>query len=225
MQWLCNGPSAAGLDHTSPQASTRRGAVVLQAAGSGGVPRRAAGVPRPGFRRRRRWCAAADRAERVGQIDAAAAVGGAAAAGGRDADVGRCGCIGRSAGACAARGLCRAPGRGEAGTDRRREPAVRGAAERRRRARCLGRGRAGGARAIFPRGCCRRDSGVGWRWPGWCCREAPLWLLDEPTLGLDAASVDRFGAMLDAHRAGGGMAVAATHLPLPVGEAAELVLG
>jgi heme exporter protein A len=54
---------------------------------------------------------------------------------------------------------------------------------------------------------------------------APLWLLDEPTLGLDAASVDRFGVMLDAHRAGGGMAVAATHLPLPVGDAAELVLG
>ena len=26
---------------------------------------------------------------------------------------------------------------------------------------------------------------------------APLWLLDEPTLGLDAASVERFGAMLD----------------------------
>jgi heme exporter protein A len=42
---------------------------------------------------------------------------------------------------------------------------------------------------------------------------------------LDAASVDRFGVMLDAHRASGGMAVAATHLPLPVGEAAELVLG
>jgi heme exporter protein A len=54
---------------------------------------------------------------------------------------------------------------------------------------------------------------------------APLWLLDEPTLGLDAASVDRFGAMLNAHRAGGGMAVAATHLPLPVGDATELVLG
>jgi heme exporter protein A len=54
---------------------------------------------------------------------------------------------------------------------------------------------------------------------------APLWLLDEPTLGLDAASVDRFGVMLDAHRTGGGLAVAATHLPLPVGDAAELVLG
>ena len=29
---------------------------------------------------------------------------------------------------------------------------------------------------------------------------APLWLLDEPTLGLDAASVARFGALLAAHR-------------------------
>ncbi len=54
---------------------------------------------------------------------------------------------------------------------------------------------------------------------------APLWLLDEPTLGLDAASVERFGAMLEAHRAGGGMVIAATHLPLPVREAAELALG
>ena len=33
---------------------------------------------------------------------------------------------------------------------------------------------------------------------------APLWLLDEPTLGLDAASVERFGAMLAAHRAAAG---------------------
>ena len=54
---------------------------------------------------------------------------------------------------------------------------------------------------------------------------APLWLLDEPTLGLDAASVTRFGGMLQAHRAGGGMVVAATHLPLPLADAAELSLG
>ena len=33
------------------------------------------------------------------------------------------------------------------------------------------------------------------------CRAAPLWLLDEPTLGLDAGSVERFGGMLAAHRA------------------------
>ena len=30
------------------------------------------------------------------------------------------------------------------------------------------------------------------------------WLLDEPTLGLDAASVTRFGSMLGAHRGSGG---------------------
>jgi heme exporter protein A len=53
---------------------------------------------------------------------------------------------------------------------------------------------------------------------------APLWLLDEPTLGLDTASVARFGTMLAAHRAGGGVVVAATHLPLPLPDAAELRL-
>jgi heme exporter protein A len=54
---------------------------------------------------------------------------------------------------------------------------------------------------------------------------APLWLLDEPTLGLDSASVARFGAALAAHRAGGGVVVAATHLPLPLHDAVELRLG
>jgi heme exporter protein A len=53
---------------------------------------------------------------------------------------------------------------------------------------------------------------------------APLWLLDEPTLGLDVASVERFGAVLAAHLAGGGMVIAATHLPLPLADAAELRL-
>lgn len=54
---------------------------------------------------------------------------------------------------------------------------------------------------------------------------APLWLLDEPTLGLDLASVARFGTLLAAHRAEGGLVVAATHLPLPLDGAAELRLG
>ncbi len=53
---------------------------------------------------------------------------------------------------------------------------------------------------------------------------APLWLLDEPTLGLDVASVERFGAVLAVHRARGGVVVAATHLPLPLPDAAELRL-
>lgn len=53
---------------------------------------------------------------------------------------------------------------------------------------------------------------------------APLWLLDEPTLGLDVTSVEQFGTLLAAHRARGGMIVAATHLPLPLPHAAELRL-
>ena len=53
---------------------------------------------------------------------------------------------------------------------------------------------------------------------------APLWLLDEPTVGLDAASVGRLGALLARHRAGGGMVIAATHLPLPLPQATELRL-
>jgi heme exporter protein A len=55
--------------------------------------------------------------------------------------------------------------------------------------------------------------------------EASLWLLDEPTVGLDTASIDRFGALLAAHRGRGGMVVAATHVPLPLPGATELRLG
>ena len=51
-----------------------------------------------------------------------------------------------------------------------------------------------------------------------------VWLLDEPTLGLDIASVERLGTVLAAHRARGGMVIAATHLPLPLPAAAELHL-
>jgi heme exporter protein A len=54
--------------------------------------------------------------------------------------------------------------------------------------------------------------------------DAPLWLLDEPTTGLDAASVERLGALLARHRAAGGMVLAATHLPLPLPDARELRL-
>jgi heme exporter protein A len=55
-------------------------------------------------------------------------------------------------------------------------------------------------------------------------RPAAIWLLDEPTLGLDAASVARFGVMLANHRATGGVVLAATHLPLPLPDASELRL-
>jgi heme exporter protein A len=53
---------------------------------------------------------------------------------------------------------------------------------------------------------------------------APLWLLDEPTVGLDEASVERLAALLAAQRAAGGMVMAATHQPLPLPDAAELRL-
>ncbi|MEI6419486.1 MAG: heme ABC exporter ATP-binding protein CcmA [Sphingomonadales bacterium] len=40
---------------------------------------------------------------------------------------------------------------------------------------------------------------------------APLWLLDEPTAGLDDASVALLATAMAAHRAAGGMVVAAVH--------------
>ncbi len=54
---------------------------------------------------------------------------------------------------------------------------------------------------------------------------APLWLLDEPTLGLDTQAIARFGDLLAAHRSTGGIVVAATHIPLPIGDVSELRLG
>ncbi len=42
----------------------------------------------------------------------------------------------------------------------------------------------------------------------------PLWLLDEPTTGLDAASVTQFCALCETHRAQGGMIIASTHTAL-----------
>jgi len=54
---------------------------------------------------------------------------------------------------------------------------------------------------------------------------APLWLLDEPTVGLDAAAVGRFGALVSGHCERGGMVIAATHLPLPAAGTAELRMG
>ena len=53
---------------------------------------------------------------------------------------------------------------------------------------------------------------------------APIWLLDEPTLGLDVTSVAELGSMLAEHRARGGVVLAATHLPLPLPLASSLRL-
>ena len=42
----------------------------------------------------------------------------------------------------------------------------------------------------------------------------PLWLLDEPTVSLDAANRDRLARLMHRHLDGGGMIIAATHLDL-----------
>lgn len=42
----------------------------------------------------------------------------------------------------------------------------------------------------------------------------PLWVLDEPTVSLDVASVARFADMVRGHLAGGGAALIATHIDL-----------
>lgn len=49
--------------------------------------------------------------------------------------------------------------------------------------------------------------------------ERPIWLLDEPTVSLDAASTEVFAGAVAAHCAAGGVAIAATHIDigLPTG--------
>ena len=54
---------------------------------------------------------------------------------------------------------------------------------------------------------------------------ADCWLLDEPTAGLDAASTALLAGAMAAHRAGGGMVVAAVHGDIGLGNAAEIRLG
>ena len=53
----------------------------------------------------------------------------------------------------------------------------------------------------------------------------PLWLLDEPTVSLDAAAVETLAGMISDHLASGGMAIAATHIPLGLTNPRELRLG
>jgi heme exporter protein A len=51
-----------------------------------------------------------------------------------------------------------------------------------------------------------------------------LWVLDEPTVSLDVASVALFGAVVRAHLAQGGAALLATHIDLGLNEARILDL-
>jgi heme exporter protein A len=52
----------------------------------------------------------------------------------------------------------------------------------------------------------------------------PVWLLDEPTVSLDAASVALFAGVVRAHLAAGGSALIATHVDLGLDEATVLDL-
>lgn len=54
---------------------------------------------------------------------------------------------------------------------------------------------------------------------------APLWLLDEPGVGLDAASLELLAGAIARHRAAGGAVVAATHMELGLGVALRIDLG
>ena len=51
---------------------------------------------------------------------------------------------------------------------------------------------------------------------------APLWLLDEPTVALDTASVAAVEGAIAAHRAGGGIVVVSTNAPVVLPDAKRL---
>ncbi|SMC88969.1 heme ABC exporter ATP-binding protein CcmA [Rhizobium sp. RU36D] len=52
----------------------------------------------------------------------------------------------------------------------------------------------------------------------------PLWLLDEPTAALDSSADVMFAGLVTDHLARGGMAIAATHQPLGLEGAQQLVM-
>ena len=53
---------------------------------------------------------------------------------------------------------------------------------------------------------------------------AAIWLLDEPANGLDQAGVAMLEERIARHRAAGGIAVVATHLPIALPDAATIEL-
>jgi len=54
--------------------------------------------------------------------------------------------------------------------------------------------------------------------------EAPLWLLDEPTNGLDSEGQERLASAMARHRARGGAILAASHVPLGLDAAVDVAL-
>lgn len=55
--------------------------------------------------------------------------------------------------------------------------------------------------------------------------DRPLWLLDEPTVGLDVASCKRLEGLIAGHRAGGGLVVLSTHVGIDVPDHEVLDIG
>ena len=55
--------------------------------------------------------------------------------------------------------------------------------------------------------------------------DRPLWLLDEPTVSLDTASIKVLGVLMAAHLARGGLILAATHVDLGIEGARQLEFG
>ena len=53
----------------------------------------------------------------------------------------------------------------------------------------------------------------------------PIWVMDEPTVSLDAGSVAQFAAVVGAHLQGGGSAILATHIDLGLPQAEVLDVG
>jgi heme exporter protein A len=53
----------------------------------------------------------------------------------------------------------------------------------------------------------------------------PIWLLDEPTAGLDRVAQEGLAELMLEHLAGGGLILAATHAPIGIAAAQELRLG
>lgn len=54
--------------------------------------------------------------------------------------------------------------------------------------------------------------------------QRPVWLLDEPTVSLDAASTGLLAKAIEAHVKSGGLAIIATHIPLGLTRSRELTL-
>ncbi|MDE0878191.1 MAG: ATP-binding cassette domain-containing protein [Sphingomonas bacterium] len=55
--------------------------------------------------------------------------------------------------------------------------------------------------------------------------DAKIWLLDEPANGLDSGAIEVLETLIAGHRAGGGIALTATHQPVKMIDATVVTLG